>query len=119
MTNPRTAGVDVLLSAAASALATRRLTTVAVEDEIAREVRERVWEKFPPETSKIGYLLTCRKCSSVWAGAAVFALSRFRATRWIVAALALSEASLSLDVALNSAIARLRSDNDGPAGFFD
>ena len=119
MTNPRTAGVDVLLNAAAAALATRRLTTVVVEDEIAREVREGVWQKFPPETTKIGYLLTCRKCSSVWAGATVFALSRFRVTRWIVAALALSEVSLSLDVALNSANARLRTDNDSPAGFFD
>lgn len=118
MSIPRTAGADVLISAAASALATKRLTTVVVDDEIARDVRERVWDTYPPETSKIGYVLTCRKCTSVWAGLAVTLLSRNRWGRILVGALALSEASLLLDVALKGQNDRLSPDNDPSGTFF-
>lgn len=54
--------------------ATRRLTSLIVHDEIVRPLRERVITKFPPETTKIGYLITCVKCVSVWAAIVVLAL---------------------------------------------
>lgn len=54
--------------------ATRRLTSLIVHDEIVRSLRERVVAKFPPETTKIGYLITCVKCVSVWAAIVVLAL---------------------------------------------
>lgn len=55
-------------------LAIRRLTTLVVEDEITRPVRESVTKRFPPETSKTGYLVTCEKCVSVWAAIVVLIL---------------------------------------------
>lgn len=117
MTN-RNVGADVLLTAAA-ALATKRLTTLVVEDEIARDIRDRVWDSYPPETTKLGYLISCRKCTSIWAGAAVLLLGSSKWTRWIVGALTLSEASLQLDVAFNSQNVKVRPDNDSTGGFFD
>lgn len=108
----------VLLRTAAAALATKRLTTLVVEDEITRDIRDLVWRKYPPETTKLGYLVTCVKCSSVWAGAVVLLLERSRYTRWIVSTLALSESALALNVAVNSANARLRADSNDSGGFF-
>lgn len=68
------------LSASATALvtgglATYRLTRLITEDEITRPLRERLWEKYPPESSKIGYIPTCEHCSAVYAAAAVTALA--------------------------------------------
>lgn len=53
-----------------------RLTKLAIDDEILYEVRAKVWEKFPPETTKIGYLFTCAWCMSIWMGAGIFALRK-------------------------------------------
>lgn len=39
------------------------------EDAIFDDIRQKIWEKFPPETSKIGYLFTCPWCMSIWMAA--------------------------------------------------
>lgn len=53
-----------------------RLTKLIIDDEIMADVREKVWDRFPPESTRIGYLLTCPWCASVWAAAGLFALKR-------------------------------------------
>jgi hypothetical protein len=52
-------------------LATYRLARFLVRDELASPIREAVWATHPPETSRLGYLLTCEWCTSVWAGSAL------------------------------------------------
>lgn len=59
----------------AGALATYRLTRLATTDVITDPIRTKIWESHPPESSKIGYALTCDHCMSVYAGAAVSALA--------------------------------------------
>jgi hypothetical protein len=53
------------------AVATYRLTRFLTRDELAAPAREALWRRFPPETSKVGYLLTCEWCTSIWAGSAL------------------------------------------------
>jgi hypothetical protein len=64
-------GVELALDV----LATERLTRLVVDDEITADIREWVWKKHSPEETKIGYLLTCPFCASVWAGAVVALMS--------------------------------------------
>lgn len=52
--------------------ATYRLTKLVIDDEILADIREKIWEKYPPETTKIGYLTTCPWCVSIWMGGVVF-----------------------------------------------
>ena len=59
------------VQAAIRGLATYRLTRFLVRDELAAPLREAVWSRYPPETSKVGYLLTCEWCTSIWAGSAL------------------------------------------------
>lgn len=47
-------------------LATYRLTRLVTRDAIMAPVVEKVWKKYPPEKSKVGYLLTCEWCLSIW-----------------------------------------------------
>lgn len=53
-------------------LATARITRLVVEDSITEPLRDRAMEIHP----KLGELVTCRMCTSVWAGAVVLAMSR-------------------------------------------
>ena len=52
-------------------LATKRLTRLLIEDVILEDFRETVFRKWDPAENKLGYLLTCSKCASVWLGALV------------------------------------------------
>lgn len=47
------------------ALATFRVTRLVVVDELFSGLRDRFWSRFPPST-RLGYLLTCSWCTSVW-----------------------------------------------------
>jgi hypothetical protein len=81
-----------LTSTAITALATYRLSRLAIEDEIAAPLRDKIWSKYPPERSKIGYLLTCYWCTSIYAASAL-EISRMiapRATRSVETVLAAS-----------------------------
>lgn len=51
-------------------LATYRLSRLVVEDEITEPLREKIWQKHPP-TTRLGYLITCYWCSSIYAASAL------------------------------------------------
>lgn len=77
---------------AITALATYRLSRLAVEDEIFSGPRDKIWNRYPPESTKIGYLLTCYWCSSIYAASAL-EISRIiapKTTRAVETALAAS-----------------------------
>ena len=63
--------MNFLLNLILALFATKRLTRLAVDDHILDDARNQFWDKYPPETSKLGYLITCHACSSVWAAAIV------------------------------------------------
>ena len=52
-------------------LATYRLTRLIVDDEILAPIRNRIFNRFDPEYSKFGYVLTCTWCSSIWVASLV------------------------------------------------
>jgi len=56
-------------------LATYRLTRLITRDVIMASLVEKVWKRYPPETSKFGYLFTCEWCMSIWV-ASLLQLSR-------------------------------------------
>lgn len=58
---------------AVTALATYRITKLVLDDEIFAEPRNALLKRFPPNETKLGYLVTCPWCVSVWAGVAVAA----------------------------------------------
>ena len=63
--------MGTVLSLALDVMAAKRLTRLVVDDAIANEARDKVWDRFPKKDSKLGYLISCHACSSVWAGAVV------------------------------------------------
>jgi len=54
------------------ALATFRVTRLMTTDIIFETPRNLFWRRFPPETSKLGYLLTCEWCLSIWVASLLF-----------------------------------------------
>lgn len=66
---------------ARSGLATYRLTRLITRDTITAPIRDKIWEYAPPERSKIGYLLTCEWCSSIYAASAL-EISRMITPKW-------------------------------------
>jgi hypothetical protein len=48
------------------ALAAWRGTRFVVEDTLFAPIRDKIWAKYPPESTKIGYLLTCYWCAGFW-----------------------------------------------------
>lgn len=54
------------------ALASYRLTKLLIEDTILNSLREKVWEKFPPESTYLGYLTTCPWCVGWWLSLVLF-----------------------------------------------
>lgn len=60
-----------LLEFAIIGLATYRLTRLVTTDTIFEALRERFWDKYPPQSSKLGYLITCDWCTSIWVASIV------------------------------------------------
>jgi len=58
------------------ALATTRITLLITTDTITERLRERIWRRYPPETSRYGYLITCNWCSSFYAATLVASMYR-------------------------------------------
>jgi hypothetical protein len=56
-------------------LATYRITRFLTRDVLFNGTRDKIWNKYPPESSKIGYLFTCEWCMSIWV-ALVLQISR-------------------------------------------
>lgn len=87
---PATTLIHDPIDVAVLSLASYRLARLMVEDEITAPIRERIWKRFPPESSKVGYLFTCYWCSGVWSASAL-QLSRIiapKTTRVVEAGLA-------------------------------
>ena len=59
------------------ALAVFRICRFLIQDELFYPVRERIWFKYPPESTKIGYFFTCYWCMSIWVGLFVVVLYTF------------------------------------------
>lgn len=57
-------------------VAVYRLTKLMLDDTIMDDIRNKIWDRYPPESTKIGYLFTCPWCMSIWAGAVIFGLRR-------------------------------------------
>lgn len=57
------------------ALATYRLTRLITRDTLTEPLRDAFWQRFPPETSRLGFIPTCEHCSAVYAAAAVTVLA--------------------------------------------
>ena len=55
-----------LLAFTLLALATYRIGKLIIEDVIFEEIREKIFKKFPPESTKTGYFFTCYWCTSLW-----------------------------------------------------
>jgi len=77
------------------ALATYRLTKLVIDDKITEDVRNKVFDRFPPESTKVGYLFTCPWCVSIWTGLGVVAARRVAPTAWDAMATALAASSIS------------------------
>jgi hypothetical protein len=48
------------------ALAAYRIGKLIIEDVIFEKIREKIFKKFPPESTKTGYFFTCYWCTSLW-----------------------------------------------------
>jgi hypothetical protein len=48
------------------ALAAFRITRLITTDRIFDSLREKIWNKFPPNRVNVGYLITCDWCTSIW-----------------------------------------------------
>lgn len=57
-------------------IAVRRLTRLIQEDRITEPLRELIFDKFPPQSTLTGYLLTCPWCISIWASLVIFGLRK-------------------------------------------
>lgn len=76
-------------------LAIYRLTRLVIADEITQPIRDKVWEKHPPEATKIGYLFTCPWCASIWVGVGVAAARKIAPAAWSFAATALAGSAVA------------------------
>lgn len=79
-----------VLGFVSDALAVYRLTKLVLDDEILADVRDRITERFPPESTKTGYLLTCPWCVSIYLGGAVVAARLALPVQWDAASRALA-----------------------------
>lgn len=83
---------DELLDSSTDALAVYRLVKLVREDKIMERPREWWWSRHDPESTQLGYLLSCPWCLSIYAAAAL-SVSRIvfpRFTRLLSRTLALS-----------------------------
>lgn len=75
-------------------LATYRITRFAVKDVIFSGLRDKIWKKWDPSTTKIGYLFTCYWCMSIWSAMLVIGAYILAPTVTIVVSLVLSISSI-------------------------
>ncbi len=77
------------------ALAVHRLTKLVIDDKITEDFREKYFEKHDPQTTKMGYLMTCPWCVSFWAGAGVVTVRAVAPKAWRPLAYALAFSSFT------------------------
>lgn len=73
-------------------LAVYRLTRLFLRDTVLNPLRDRFWEKHPPETTRLGYLSTCPWCLGFWLSLAVYSCYTILPvpTLWLCCVLAVS-----------------------------
>ena len=85
-----------MLNSVIDALATHRLTKLVVDDEIARPIREKIFDKFgEPSESKLSFAITCPWCTSMWVGLGVVAAGTIAPKAWRPLAYALALSSVT------------------------
>jgi hypothetical protein len=57
-------------------LATARITLFVTTDTLAAPLREKIWKRYPPESSRYGYLITCNWCTGIYAATLVASMYR-------------------------------------------
>lgn len=87
-----------MIPALADTLACYRLTKLAIDDEITRPLRERIWRTHPADHG-IGFLVACPYCASVWIAAGVVAMRRVIPRAWSPVAELLAMAAIAGEVA--------------------
>lgn len=60
-------GTLFLLDFVLLSLASFRVTRFVIKDFLFDSVRQWIWNRFPPESTKIGYWFTCPWCVGFWA----------------------------------------------------
>lgn len=66
--------IEFFLAFPLLALGAYRLTRLLVEDVIFDRPRNAIFSRFPPSSSKIGYLFTCYHCLGLWVALLVVVL---------------------------------------------
>lgn len=81
------------------ALACHRATRLVTTDAIFNGLRERFWRRFPPESTRLGYLSTCDWCTSVWVGSALTISYTIFPTATLIASLPLALSAVAGNLA--------------------
>jgi hypothetical protein len=71
-------------------LAAWRGTRFFLEDTLFSPIRDRIWAKYPPESTKIGYLFTCPWCLGFWVSTILTLVFLFGGTIGLVITLILA-----------------------------
>lgn len=81
-----------LLDVATDVLAVHRLTRLIVEDEITSDLRNKWYDKHDPGTTKLGYLVSCPWCMSMYVAAGAVVARKVAPNLWgpLASALAMS-----------------------------
>lgn len=73
-------------------LAAFRVTRFVIKDFLVAGLRDRLWNRFPPDSTKTGYFFTCPWCVGFWVSLALFFCYTIvpSPTLWVCYVLALS-----------------------------
>jgi hypothetical protein len=84
-----------LFEAAVLVLAVFRVTRFVVKDYLFASVRDWVWDRFPPESTKTGYFITCPWCVGFWLSLVLYTCYTIMPlqTLWVAFVLSLSALS--------------------------
>jgi hypothetical protein len=70
------------LALGVDALAVYRMTKFIIDDELLADLREKITDKYPPDSTKLGYLVGCPWCVSVYMGTIAVAARAFFPKQW-------------------------------------
>lgn len=83
-----------LVSVLILGLAAWRGTRFLVQDELFSPVRDKIWSKWPPDSTKLGYLFTCYWCTGFWVSALLTVILVFGGTIGLVIVLILAVSAI-------------------------
>ncbi len=76
-------------------LATYRVSRLIVQDVITADIREKIFDKYPPHDRSWSYALTCMWCTSIYVGFAVAAARKVAPNAWDPVASALGASAVT------------------------